>query len=163
MERYAEAEGSYRQVAGRYDDASGLIAFYYRVARGRGRKEYEAPLQRAVRAVFPHGLEPVPAPEALGTEVPRDGAHVMGHSQTLLAAGLRAGDVVVGLDGWRIRTAEQYGTARRFSRDDEMTFTFWRGGSYQQVKVPVKERWLGVTFVDHPVKGWVNGTPEEQG
>jgi hypothetical protein len=163
LERYADAEASYRQEAERYDDASGLIAFYYRLARGLGRKDYEARLQRAVRAEFPRGLEPIPAPEALGTEAPRDGAYVMGHSRTLLAAGLRAGDVVVGLDGWRIRTAAQYATARRFSRDDEMTFTFWRAGGYQQTKATVKERWLGVTFVDHPVKGWVNGTPEVQG
>ena len=27
-----------------------------------------------------------------------------------------------------------------------MTFTIWRGGSYQQVEASVKERWLGVTF-----------------
>jgi tetratricopeptide (TPR) repeat protein len=163
MERYPEAEVSYQREAERYGDPSGLIAFYYRLARGHGRKEYEARLQRTVRAEFPRGLEPIAAPEALGTEAPRDGAYVMGHSRTLLEAGLRAGDVVVGLDGWRIHTAAQYATARRFSRDDGMTFTFWRGGGYQQAKATVKERWLGVAFVDHPVKGWVNGTPEEEG
>ena len=163
MERYGPAEASYRQGAERYDDPSGLIAFYYRVARGKGRKEFEPRLARAARAVFPQGLEPLVGPESLGLDAPRDGAHVMGHSRTLLEAGLRAGDVIVGLDGWRIHSAAQYGTARRFSRDDEMTFTIWRGGSYQQVEAPVKERWLGVTFVDHPVKGWVNGTPEVHG
>jgi hypothetical protein len=163
MERYPAAEASYREGAQGYGDPSSLVAFYYRVARGKGRKEYESRLVRAARLVFPGGLEPIAAPETLGADAPRDGAYVMGHSQILLGAGLRAGDIVVGLDGWRIHTAAQYGTVRRFSRDDEMTFTFWRGGSYQEVKAPVKDRWLGVTFVDHPVKGWVNGTPEVQG
>jgi tetratricopeptide (TPR) repeat protein len=163
MEKYPAAETSYRTGAERYDDPSSLIAFYYRVARGKGRKEYEARLVRAARALFPRGLEPIEASETLGTDAPRDGAHVMGHSRMLLDAGLRAGDVVVALDGWRIHTAAQYDTVRRFTRDDEMRFTFWRGGSYQEAKGPVKDRWLGVTFVDHPVKGWVNGTPEVQG
>ena len=113
MEQYGPAEASYRQGAERYDDPSGLIAFYYRVARGKGRKEFEPRLERAARALFPKGLEPVAEPQSLGADAPRDGAHVMGHSRTLLEAGLRAGDVIVGLDGWRIHSAAQYGTARR--------------------------------------------------
>jgi hypothetical protein len=163
LERLPEAERSFTLRADRYEDRGGLVAFYYRVARLRGHREYEARLQRSARAVFPDGLEGVGGPETLGAAAPTDGAHVMRHSRDLLAAGLRTGDVVVGLDGFRIRTAEQYGAVRRFSRQEAMRFTFWRGGAYHQVEATVPDRWLGVGFVDHPIRGWVDGNPEVGG
>jgi hypothetical protein len=156
LERYQEAERDFTRMAQRYDNNSSLVAFYYRMARGRGRTEYEARLQKSARELFPRGLEKV---EGLGSAAPTDGAYVNGHSEVLLAAGLRAGDVIVGLDGWRIRAAGQYEAVVRFDRRDDMTFTVWRGG-YRQIRATVKDRWLGVTLVDFPVKGWVAGKRE---
>jgi hypothetical protein len=163
LERFAEAERSFAARADRYDDQGGLIAFYYRAARVHGRREYEARLQRAARTVFPDGLQPVGAPETLGTTAPTDGACVMRHSRALLAAGLRTGDVVVGLDGFRIRTAAQYAAVRRFSREDAMVFSFWRGGAYHRAEATVPDRWMGVGLVDFPIRGWVDGNPEVGG
>jgi hypothetical protein len=70
---------------------------------------------------------------------------------------------VVGLDGVRIRTAEQYAAVRRFHHADAMTFSFWRGGAYYRVAATVPDRWLGVGFVDYPIRGWVDGNPEVGG
>jgi tetratricopeptide (TPR) repeat protein len=159
MERYDGAESDFEAMAERYDNNSSLVAFHYRMARGRGRAEFEAKLRRSARALFPNGLEKVGDP---GGKPPLDGAYVMGHSPELLKAGLRAGDVIVGVDGWRIRTAGQYEAVVRFDRADAMIFTVWRGG-YQQLRATVKDRWLGVRLVDFPVKGWVAGKREVNG
>jgi tetratricopeptide (TPR) repeat protein len=159
MERYADAESDFEAMAERYDNNSSLVAFHYRMARGRGQAAFEAKLKRSARALFPKGLEKVGDP---GAKPPTDGAYVMDHSPELLKAGLRAGDVIVGVDGWRIRAAAQYEAVVRFDRADDMSFTIWRGG-YQQVRATVKDRWLGVRLVDFPVKGWVAGKREVQG
>jgi hypothetical protein len=159
LERFREAEEDYEDMADRYASNASLLAFHYRMARGRGQASYEPKLRRSARALFPKGLEKV---EGLGTAAPTDGAYVMAHSERLLKAGLRAGDVIVGLDGWRIREAGQYEAVVRFDRGDAMTFTIWRGG-YQEVRANVKDRWLGVTLVNYPVKGWVAGKREVQG
>lgn len=155
MERFGEAERGYQALAARYEDSARLVAFYYRASQVRG-AEFEPKLRRSAARLFPKGLEKV---ESAGNAPPTDGAYVMSHSPQLLKAGLRMGDVIVGLDGWRIRTADQYAAVVRFDRADEMTFTMWRGG-YQQVRATVKNRWLGVTLVDFPVKGWVAGKRE---
>lgn len=63
-------------------------------------------------------------------------------------AGLRATDVLVGIDGSRVRSDRQLAVVIRLALGDEMTFTVWRDGRYVTLPATLPQRWLGVTTAD---------------
>jgi hypothetical protein len=54
-------------------------------------------------------------------------------TEKLRRFGIRAGDRVVALDGYRVRTVQQYLAVRSFSDAPKMTAVVWRDGRYQEV------------------------------
>jgi S1-C subfamily serine protease len=60
--------------------------------------------------------------------------------------GLRPNDVIVAVDDWRVRTPDQYMMASRLKFDEQMTFTVWRDGRFQQLRLHVPQRWFGSGF-----------------
>ena len=66
-----------------------------------------------------------------------------------LALGVQFRDIIVSVDGWRVRSASQYAAVTRFQQDDLMAFTVWRDGRYQDLQVRVPERIFGTRFKDH--------------
>lgn len=67
---------------------------------------------RSPRRVFPQGLERL-SERPDGTP-PTDGVLIDGDSRTLEKAGLRGADIIVGLDGYRVRSLEQYDAVHEF-------------------------------------------------
>lgn len=57
--------------------------------------------------------------------------------------GLRTGDVVLALDGFRVRDDDQYLCVRGFSDEPEMQAIVWRDGRYLEVKGQFKRRRFG--------------------
>jgi S1-C subfamily serine protease len=80
---------------------------------------------------------------------PADGVALGTFGRRAAVAGLKRTDIIVGVDGWRVRTADQLRVVSRLKFDDLITFTVWRDGAYKQVHARVPERWLGTRFVDH--------------
>jgi S1-C subfamily serine protease len=70
------------------------------------------------------------------------------------AAGLRAGDIIVGLDGWRVDTVEQYQAINAFSEHPEMRIDVWRGKVFT-IAPRVPGRLFGIDLKTHPLKGWI--------
>lgn len=142
------------QDAERYDDPEEKIAFYYRAARQKGRPDYEPRLAGALRSAFPQGLERLDLTQLKAA--PTDGVFVNGQTNDMMRQGVRAGDIVVGLDGWRVHNAVPYTTVRGFDDPDQpaMTLVLWRG-RYLEVPVRFRERRMGVDIVDYPQRGWV--------
>jgi S1-C subfamily serine protease len=68
------------------------------------------------------------------------------------AAGLRRTDVIVAVDGWRVRNVSQYLAASRFVHDEKMTFLVWRDGRYQDLSARVPERSMGTRLKDYRVR-----------
>lgn len=157
---FAEAEKYYVQRSDRYKDPkydcnSGLVAFYYRMARVRKQEKFEPRLKSCLAKMFPEGLEPVDLKTLSGP--PTDGVFVNGHNDETLKQGLWAGDIIVGLDGWRVRTVDQYHAVDSIPgvEVEDMTFTVWKAGVYREVKATFPERQLYVKLNNYPLKGWV--------
>lgn len=153
-ERY-HVEGSDRYKDPKYDCDSSLVAFYYRMARVRKKDAFEPKLQKCLAKTFPQGLQHVELKDLSGP--PTDGVFVNGHSDDTLKQGIWAGDVIVGLDGWRVRTREQYWAVNNFSPDEveDMAFLLWKAGAYREIKAKFRDRALYVDLDNYPLKGWV--------
>jgi tetratricopeptide (TPR) repeat protein len=147
MEQFDEAETWYERNQERYDsDALAsypLLGFYYRMARVLDQEEYEDKLQRAMQPIFTSGLEALPrTPDA---EPPQGGLLLDGDSPRLQAAGLRGADVIVGLDGYRVHSMEQYDAIRWFRpRVNDMKLRVWRQTRYMDLEVESFNRYFDV-------------------
>lgn len=146
MGEYEEAERLYLGDAERYEyDAPispPLAGFYYRMAREVGLPAFEPRLEDALSRVFPRGLESLPP--AAEPAPPTDGVFVDGASERLERASLRGGDVIVGLDGFRVHTLDQYDLVRSFTATTSdataMRFRVWRQAQYVDIEADVPGR-----------------------
>lgn len=108
------------------------LGFYYRMVHERKRKDYEGRFRDLLGDDFPNGLERVHLGSFSGG--PRDGVSILKHSPAAHAAGIRAGDVVVALDGYRVRTRRQYFVISHFSDGPDMTVIVFRHPGYIELK-----------------------------
>jgi hypothetical protein len=150
MGQPVEAERVYVARAERYDGEEPvsypLAGFYYRMARVQKDGEYEARLQELLSRVFPQGLEPLP--ETHDASPPTDGLLIDGKSDWLEYAGLRGSDVIVGLDGFRVRSLPQYDVVRNFqalpSDATEMRLRVFRQTQYLDLVTRLQGRRFAV-------------------
>jgi hypothetical protein len=151
--RFEESEATYRSIAAHYrDSTSPLGTFFMRKAIRTGDKNLEKQAWELLRPAFPTGLEPV-ALHALPVR-PTDGVRFQTFGARAGGIGLRPTDIIVGVDGWRVRDVRQFNLVSRFSHDPMMAIVVWRGGGYEQGSYRVPQRWLGVVFADsHGVPG----------
>jgi hypothetical protein len=138
MGRLDEAELYYGRLLERYEDKRELLGFFYRQARVARNPAYERRLQKMIPEVFPAGLEEID--RAKLPSPPRDGVVVRGENDNTLPYGIKWGHVIVGLDGFRVHSFEQYDAVRSLSQSPEMTLLVWRGHGYDEVKVKLWDR-----------------------
>lgn len=134
-----------------YDNKTGLLGFYYRRVEVDKNEAYGAKYAHWLAEVFPDGLQPEPT--AMPGQ-PQKGVFVYKDSPYSRKYGVRSGDIIVGLEGWRVDNAEQYFAINSFKDDAEMKLTLWRG---QLVTIDAKSptRLLGTELQTHPMKGWI--------
>jgi tetratricopeptide (TPR) repeat protein len=146
--RHDEAQEVYERIAARYANGDYLLGtFLWRKAAVRNDAAARNKAGELLRAVFPSGVEALQR-HALDA-VPADGAAFLTFGARPAALGLRATDVIVGVDDVRVRNARQFQVASRFSHDPAMKLTVWRGDRYEQVTARVPERLLGTRFSDY--------------
>ena len=138
MQRFPEAEDYFKKVRERYKDAVGLQHFY---TRNRERSPAYAQAADAwLAAHFPRGTEQVNL--TVLREAPTDGVLINSHSRYIRDAGLKVGDVIVAIDGIRVRSDQQYLFLRDQAADQPMRLTVWNGSGYAEVGVNVPKRRL---------------------
>src|SRR5205823_2684558 len=119
--RYDEAERAYRELARHYtSDTAPLGMFLMRRALEAHDKALEVRSADLLRHDFPNGLEHVTT-YALDAS-PTDGVTFKRFGRRPASFGLEAMDVVVAVDGWRVRTARQFIDASRLGAGDTVTF-----------------------------------------
>jgi len=152
MGRYDEAEQLYRRISEQYVDDDALAAFYVRQARRTKNAQYEERAKSLLLPkLFPNGLEPGTLADFKIS--PRDGLAFRRFAARAERIGLREHDVLVSIDGIRMRNIKQYYVVTRLSHDDHMTLVVWRDGRYQQLQVVVPQRYFSVVFYDyHPAR-----------
>jgi hypothetical protein len=145
------AERYFRAIFDRYESSPQfLIGFYRRHVEDPGLR---SGLRRLEVEVFPRGLarargEATPSP-------PEDGVLITGSSPSLAEAGLQPGNVIVALDGYRVRDLRPYNWIRFLSpHDAPMRLTVWAGAGVREIQAHPRERWFDATMEnyrpDHP-------------
>lgn len=136
MQRFSEAEEYYKKIKERYDDPGELNAFYF---RNKARTPEYAHAAEALQAsIFPNGMEPAQLQTFSGP--PHDGVLIRTSSPLVHAAGLKVGDVIVAIEGARVRSLPQYSFLRDRDPNSKMTLIVWNGAAYAEVPVDAPKR-----------------------
>jgi hypothetical protein len=144
---YADAQQIFQRIADRYENTVPLGTFFVRQGLRTADRALELKGWDNLRAVFPNGMERLEL-HALDP-TPLDGMGFLSVGRRASATGLRATDIVVGVDTWRVRNNRQYIALMRMSHDPALTMTVWRDGRYQQLRLRVPERWLAAVLRDY--------------
>lgn len=140
-----EAENHFEKIAERYEDNAPLTAFYVR--QRAADPEYEKRVAAGQRTIFPDGMKK--AALADFHEPPQVGTILGGNNRYVAAAKLKAGDVVVALDGYRTDTSEQYQYVRGLSgRDEPLKLIVWDGIRYREATANPPKRRFNIELKD---------------
>ena len=150
LKRFEEAEVFYKHANGTYRDAGQLLGFYYRAINVRKQVEYQGAWDALLPTVFPHGLQPVP--KSFDAQ-PATAVIITDDNATVRKAGFQTGDLIVGLEGFRIENVKQYRAVNVFFSRDEIKLTLWRGQVFERA-ITVPNRCLGIQFRTYPIVGW---------
>jgi hypothetical protein len=150
--RLDEAEKDHYENSIEYKNHTGLIGFYYRRVKIDRNLAYETKWLKSLAERFPNGLQPEPVSM---TGVPQTGVFVNKDSEYSRAAGIRAGDIIVGLDGWRVDDTYQYFAILTFKDDPTVSLTVSRGGQLVKIQATSPTRKFGTELQPHPMKGWI--------
>jgi hypothetical protein len=133
-------------------DSDTLLAFYYRMAFEQKVPGYAERFHALADRDFPNGIERLDRASLSGR--PSDGISVLKAEPVAERRGMKTGDIIVGLDGVRVRTRRQYFVVAEFTDRPEMALVVFRHPDYVDVKARVPWRRLGM---DLRSNGAVNG------
>ena len=148
--RFTEADEVFTAMAARYpDDKAELAGFLYRQAVIAKKPAYLSRWSAIEKQIFPNGLQPI------AVEMPKQpekGVFVEEDSYWSRRVRLQAGDIIVGVDGWKVESKEQYDALVTFlPPHTRHKFTAWRGILFT-VDLYASS---GMTLKTHPLKGWI--------
>jgi hypothetical protein len=149
LKRFDAAESGYRVAEDSYRRPAELIGFYFRAVNQRQQLAYKPMLDERLARLFPNGLVEIPSFSAR----PATGVIVTKDSELSRAAGLQAGDLIVGLEGWRVENLPQYRAINAFFKTEQMKITAWRTQAFQ-VTLTAPNRLMGIDFRTYPITGW---------
>jgi hypothetical protein len=134
------AEQIYRDAAERYFPSGdgALLAFLERHRTDSA--AYAAEAREVSAKVFPKGLEAATAQSLSGP--PDAGLSVSTTGAIGEQNGVQKGDVIVAVDGSRVRSLTQYRAIKFQSWEPEMRFIVWRDGKYIEVPTRLRHRWI---------------------
>lgn len=138
----AAAEAGYKRLVERYAGTNAnrhLGTHYLRRWKATGDAVLRDQGLALVADRFPRGLEAPPEAAA----APYDGVAFTNFGARAGRAGLRQTDVIVGIDGVRVRSESQADVMMRASHHATIRFTVWRDGAYTTVTGTLPQRWFG--------------------
>lgn len=150
LSHFEEAEAAYREASTHYDNPSQLLGFYYRAVVVRKETRDEGAWKTELARVFPEGLAPVET----GGGRPAHAVAINSDSALARGAGLLIGDLIVGLEGYRVESFDQYRTVNAFFEQDEMKLTVWRGDTLLPIGITAPNRTIGVELRSYPIEGY---------
>jgi hypothetical protein len=148
---FDEADQLYTRNADRYQHKAPLAGFLYRQGVVEKKPMYLVRWRDLERELFGFsgGLQP------MATEMktqPMNGVFVEQDSYWSRQAGLRAGDIIVGVDGWKVENVDQLNSVLWLQPAAKTyKFTAWRGVLFTAEVYQSH----GMTLKTHPLKGWI--------
>lgn len=144
----AAALDLHRKQAERYDDYGPMISFLLRL-KEQGNRDYDE-VRESVLKEFMSGL--VKFDKAATRAAPKSGVRVSSDNPANGEAGLRMGDVIVGVRGYQVMDTKTFQAVRDSSSDEPYAVVVWRKGRYVELP-PVKAgHRYGVSLVDFSLK-----------
>ncbi|NLN01997.1 MAG: hypothetical protein GX174_08870 [Lentisphaerae bacterium] len=150
MGDYSEAETVLSQV--RNDDFRNnlLSTLYSRNPREAGADgiSFRQRLDAMQKRLFTSGLQPVALADC--TAPPRSGVTFDDDRAVLHSIGMKAGDVIVAVDGYRVENRQQYNYVRNLDPDNaRMILIVWDGKRYTEIDAWIENRRFGLKMRDH--------------
>lgn len=141
------AEMLYRRAVDRYgsEHSGELLAFLMR--HQADHPVYAADSKRLMGQIFPNGWERAHADRLAGP--PDAGLRIRTAGQLGERAGLRVGDVIVAVDGIRVRDLEQYAVMKFQSWAPAIQFCVWRGDRYLDLTTNLRHTWFYNRLVEY--------------
>jgi hypothetical protein len=139
---YDRAAELYRQIYRRYDDGTDLLAFFLRRADAAGAAAADPEYAVLLKRYFGGELESVPSGSLSG--IPARGLYVKSTTWWTEKAGVRKGDIIVAVDGVRVRTLDQSAVLYERSFDAPLKYTVWRGDRYRDIEGSFRQHYYGV-------------------
>jgi tetratricopeptide (TPR) repeat protein len=133
MGQFEEAEKAYQSLVDRYDDRRALDEFYVRYQQRFGGERFRSEAEAALSRLFPKGLERVSLAD-LTTPPGEAGVRISGRYHRSTRFGLLKDDLLVALNGYRVRNDPQYQCLWSFTDEPEAIAIVWRAGRYQEIK-----------------------------
>jgi tetratricopeptide (TPR) repeat protein len=152
MGRFEEAEDTYKALAERYPQSEAfLLAFYVRYERRVGDGKYGAQAAAAEKKLFSDGMTRTSLADLRGPAGPfgpaglsRPGYVIKDEpSKDLKALGLRVGDNVMAIDGYRVSHDGQYTCIIRLTDQPEVSMIVSRNGEYIELAGKIERRRYG--------------------
>ena len=137
----------YAKVEERYNNSKPLIAFCQRYKHLTGDLRFEPEVKKRLKKLFPDGIEKVSLADF--HSAPTDGVLIKQQNGTVTAAGMRAGDVIVALDGTRTHTFAQYTYVRDSLSGPGLDLIVWQGSGYHEFRASPPNHQFGVDFGDY--------------
>jgi hypothetical protein len=136
--RYVEAEATYRALAERYDAPTVLDAYYIRRSRRSPDPRLAALVEAATKKLFPDGIHTTSLGELQGltAEQLQDihvGSLMIRPTDEDKHFGLQEGDILLAIDGLRVRNYAQFECIRSFTDAEPMRVVVWRGGRLLEI------------------------------
>jgi hypothetical protein len=128
LKNYDEAERYYKAAEERYGQGR-LADFYLRYQKQVGGDRFAREAKAASERVFPSGLKKVALSDL---QAPANGVLVTNPANGQ-GWGLRVGDVVVALDGYRVENTSQYAFAKALSQEPKMRLFVQRGNGFVEL------------------------------
>jgi hypothetical protein len=151
LERRGEVEHAgklFEAIVERYPSRTDTLAgFLYRRAVVHNDTRFTKRWEEIRQRVFPNGL----SPQTTVADRPAAGVYVHQDRPSSERLRLQIGDIIVGVDGWRVDNIEQFNTVLAFS--DQLNthrITAWRGVLFT-ASVPTSHE---LKLDSYPVKGW---------
>ncbi|MFN8093624.1 MAG: hypothetical protein U0599_15680 [Vicinamibacteria bacterium] len=143
--RLGDAEEQYRQILDRYQDPERLAGFYFRQIRA-GHAEYESRFRNALALALPEGL--LPLDRGALDKAPVRGAVVRKENDNTKRWGIKWGDVIVALDGYRVHGRRSFDVINELSLAPRMDLVVWRGSRFVDVTAELWDRRFRVDIED---------------
>jgi S1-C subfamily serine protease len=103
---------------------------------------------RRLSQIFPDGIEEAHLADLAKGPAPADGVKLLYENGRVRRNGLQQFDVIVAVNGRRVRNGLQYNAALDLSPTDDIDLIFWRDGQYQEKTVHLSSRRFFVDISD---------------
>jgi hypothetical protein len=144
------AEKTYRALRERYDASDGdWLGFLLR--HQADSRAYAAEAEQMTANIFPDGIQA--ASMATLTGAPDFGVRIKWAGHRGEQAGLRNDDIIVAVDGIRVRNKRQYAAMKYRSWAPAMRFLVWRAGHYVEVSTELRHRWVASQIANYTAGG----------